>query len=151
MVFKSLAGRKINIFLNEFSIEWDKPSASKFQFAVKQFFKEHFSHLEWFEEVALCGELSALRVDFLCRFKDKKERTKLVFIEADHAATHLVQNSFFFPTEDSFTEQLERDSCKSRFCQVNNARLIRIYDDDQPLKLTWFNETFDFPFGDNNA
>lgn len=146
MLFKGLDNLEHNIPLNQFKIQWDGYSASKFQFRVKQFFRENFGKIgEWFEEISLCGELSQLRIDFLCRFKDDKGKTRLVFAESD-GNFHIKMNSHFHPTDEDYLSSMERDTCKFLFCEKNNIPLLRIYEDD-PLTLEWFNEAFDYPFG----
>lgn len=144
MLFRCLeSDYKENLFLNKYTIRWDDKSASKFQWRVKQFLRAHFSHLEWFEECPLVGELNQLRFDFFCRFKINGE-TKCVAIESD-GNFHISRNKHFAPTEEDYISSMERDSCKYLYCQKNSIPLLRIYEDDEPLTLKWFNETFNNP------
>lgn len=152
MLFKALDGREFNLFINEYRINWDKHSASKFQFRVKQFFRTFWSNLEWFEEVPAVGDLNQLRFDFMCRFKNQWGETKVILVEADGTATHLVRNMHFHPTDESYIASMERDTCKYLYCKCNKIPLLRIYEDDS-LTLDWFLETFGniLPTGTKNA
>jgi hypothetical protein len=147
MLFKTLEGNVENIFINDYKIDWNKKSASQFQFKVKQFFKQNFSlyPYEWFEEVKCAGSLSQLRIDFMCRFKNKWGETNAVFIESD-GLFHIKRNNHFNPTDESYIASMERDTCKYLYCERNKIPLLRIYEDD-PLTLDWFNSTFNTPFG----
>ncbi len=145
MLFLDLEGKERNIYLKDYQISWKGKSASKFQLRAKQFFYKHFRHLEWFEEVCLAGNLSALRVDFLCRFKDRWGRTKLVAIELD-GDQHVKHNNHFCKTEEDFLAMIERDNCKEIYFKLNNIPLLRLHPENEPFSIEWFNETFNFPF-----
>lgn len=150
MLFKTLTGSEENIFCNDYKISWQGRSASKFQFRAKQFFYEHFRHLEWFEEFPLNGQLRALRVDFMCRFKDRWGRNKCVLIELD-SDMHFRKIDYFHSTDSDFLDMIDRDNSKTIWAKVNNIQLIRMYSDDEPFTLDWFNETYNYPFGTQYA
>lgn len=145
MLFTSLDDKKINLFVNHYKINWRGKSASKFQFRGKEFFGRHFGHLEWFEEVPGVGSLSNLRFDFMCRHKDARGQVKTTFVELD-SKLHVARVEFFHPTEEHYLESMERDSIKFLYCEKNNSQLIRMYEDDEPFEINWFNRTFNFPF-----
>lgn len=145
MLFLDLKGKEKNIYLKDYQISWKGKSASKFQSRAKEFLCKHFGNLEWFEEVPLNGELSALRVDFLCRFRDKWGRQKCIIIESD-GDFHNTHIPFFCQTEDDFIAMIERDTAKEIWCRKNKIPLLRLHPENEPFNLKWFNETFGFPF-----
>lgn len=145
MLFKTTKeGKSRNIYLDSFKIQWSAPSASHFQGRIKEFFRKHFSFLDWYEEISLIGELSALRIDFMCRYKDQWGNVKFLAVEAD-GEHHTKMNKFFHKSEDDFIDSLNRDICKEHWCELNNIPLIRIYPEHEPLTLDWFNKKFNFP------
>ena len=142
MLFTTLKGNSVNVPLNNYRINWRKPSASKFQTRVKNFFWKHFNYLEWYEEVGLCGEnMSRLRWDFLCIFEDDFGKKQKIFVEA-HGKFHRVFTPYFHENMEKFEDQMMRDILKEDFAKINSKfPLIEIYEED-PLTIEWLNKTY---------
>lgn len=116
---------------------------SQFQTRVKNFFWQHYRHLDWYEEVPLVGAaLTRLRWDFLCAFLNKKGETEIVFIECQ-GDQHLKQNPKFHKTIESFDDQILRDLLKLQFADINsNFAVIEIFEEDEPITLEWFEKVY---------
>lgn len=143
MLFKTLKGNEVNIFLADYKINWRKPSVSKFQTRVKSFLWKHFNYLDWYEEVPCAGEgISQLRFDFLCVFEDNYGKKQRIFAES-HGKQHLVYNKFFHGSMEKFEDQMMRDILKEDFAKINSKfPLIEIYEADEPLSINWLHKTY---------
>jgi hypothetical protein len=143
MIFTTLGGNEIPLGLAPYKIKWKAASLSKFQTRIKKFFCDHYSHLEWYEEVPLCGkDINRLRWDFLCVFEDKKEEKQKVFIEVD-GNQHSIFSKHFHGTMEKFEDQLTRDGLKELFAAKNSKfPIIRFFEDDPELTIKWFEKTY---------
>ena len=143
MLFKTLKGNEVNVFLSDYKINWRKPSASKFQTRVKNFFWKHFNYLEWYEECPCAGEgMTKLRFDFLCVFEDNYGKKQRIFVEC-HGQQHVKLNNHFHGTMEKFEDQMMRDILKEDFAKINSQfPLIEIYEEDEPLSIKWLEQTY---------
>lgn len=142
MLFITLKGNSVNVPLNNYRINWRKPSASKFQTRVKNFFEEYYSHLRWFEEVPLKGiGVERMRWDFLCVFQDKFGKDQKVFVEVQ-GNHHVKLNPKFQKSMEEFDDQLMRDILKRDFAEINSKfELIEFFETDK-ITLSWFLQTY---------
>jgi len=152
MKFLTLKGNIVNLPLDKYRINWKSASLSKFQTRIKDFFGKHFKHLDWYEEVPLVGEnVSRLRFDFLCIFDDKWGRRQKVFVEVQ-GNHHDKRNPKFQPNPGDFEDQMMRDELKVLFAAENSKfPVLEFFEDDPPLTLKWFNDTFNSPLPEKSV
>lgn len=143
MIFTTLGGNEIPLGLAPYRIKWKAASLSKFQTRIKKFFCDHYSHLEWYEEVPLCGkDINRLRWDFLCVFEDKKEEKQKVFIEVQ-GFHHNSHNPKFQKDMAALDDQMFRDELKKLFAEKNSKfPVIEFFEDDPPLTIKWFEKIY---------
>ncbi len=125
MTFYNLKGKKVKCSIGKYNIDWDAKSASKFQFNVKQFFKEFWSNHFCFEEFPCVG--TKLRIDIF-------NLTKRIAVEA-HGDQHVRLNKFFHKDSQDFFDAITRDRVKEIWCETNQIKLIEIYPKDLPLSV----------------
>lgn len=126
MKFKTLTGstRKI-VGINKYLIDWDKKSRSKFQKSVKDFFKSYWFRHVVFEEFPVAGT----RMTF--DFYNANER---IAIEVQ-GGQHTKYVPFFHGGyKSNYLMQLKRDNQKHDFCDLNDIKLIEIYEKDKLSK-----------------
>lgn len=122
MKFVSLQGREITIKSpHEYRINWDGPSLSKFQFAVKQWLKKKWCGHIVFEELPVVG------TKFTLDFFNSSAR---VAVEAQGAQHFEFSSLFHGKSKLAFSDQLRRDSLKEEYCDKNGIRLVEIYPKD---------------------
>lgn len=121
MQFCSLNGRIESIKeSSNYLIDWNGSSLSKFQKRVKDFLYKLWRNDIVFEELPVLG--TRLRFDF---YND----TRKIAVEVD-GNSHYKYNTYFHKNKGAFLDQLVRDDKKEEFCELNNIRLIRIYERD---------------------
>lgn len=135
MKLKKLNSDKIVwVKINPYLIDWDGKSASKFQFAVKQFIKPFWTHCICCEEFVIPG--SRLRID-LINFNKK------LVIEAS-GEQHNDFNKFFHSNSRmKYRESIRRDVMKQEWCEENEFTFLEIYEKDMPLTKKFFKDKFD--------
>ena len=102
-------------------IDWSAPSKSKRQREVKKFLKKYWQSHVVFEEFPVAG--TRLSIDFY-------NANKKIAVEVQ-GSQHTKYNSFFHGGhKNNYLEQLKRDEMKFKFCELNDIRLIEIYDGD---------------------
>ena len=102
-------------------IDWSAPSKSKRQREVKKFLKKYWKNHVVFEEFPVAG--TRLSIDFY-------NANKKIAVEVQ-GSQHTKYNSFFHGGhKNNYLEQLKRDEMKFKFCELNEIRLIEIYDGD---------------------
>ena len=117
----STSGRLVNKNVSKYLIDWDKKSRSKIQFKIKQFLKKYWKNHVVFEEFPVAG--TRLSIDFY-------NANKKIAVEVQ-GSQHTKYNSFFHGGhKNNYLEQLKRDEMKFKFCELNEIRLIEIYDGD---------------------
>lgn len=135
MYFLTLKGRRKSIQMSRYGIDWDKSCLSKFQFAVKQFLRIHWSRQFVYEELPVVG--TRMRLDFY-------NANKRVAIECDGAQHTKYNRHFHRGSLSVYQMQLMRDDLKEKWCELNQITLVRIYPEDVPnLSLRWFTERYD--------
>jgi hypothetical protein len=123
MKFKSLHGREKKVSnIKKYLIDWDSPSRSKFQFAVKNFLKKYWINHVVFEEFPLVG--SKMSFDFY-------NSNRKVAVEVQ-GGQHTKYTPFFHGfNKINYISQLSRDKQKLDFCNINDITLVEIYPNDQ--------------------
>lgn len=122
MIFKTLTGSTKRLSKpKKYLIDWNKPSRSKRQFAVKQFLKKYWGLDFVFEEMPLVG--SRMSFDFY-------NATNNIAIEVQ-GEQHLKYTPFFHgKAKSNFISQIRRDNSKEQYCKLNNIKFIEVYPKD---------------------
>lgn len=104
------------------NIQWEEVVSSKIQKSVKDFLKKYWFHDPIIEEFYIPG--SKLRIDlFNIRLK--------IAIEVSPSAVHCEYNKFFHRgNRFNFLDKVKKDEQKRNWCNINNIRLVELYDDD---------------------
>ncbi len=116
MEIKLLNGKTINLKLKKYKFDSKKKSRSKFQRGVGLQLKEEFPHDIIFEEVIIPEENFVL--DFFIP-------TAKIVVECQ-GRQHKKHVIFFHNSKKDFHNQLDRDSRKREWCELNRFRLIEI-------------------------
>ena len=128
MKFKTLTGSEKRItHAKRYLIKWDKKSRSKIQFKTKQFLKKYWDSHVVFEEFPVAG--TRLKFDFY-------NANKRTAVEV-HGAQHTKFVQFFHGRKSNFVKQLRRDQQKIDFCELNDIKLVEIFDGDKITKKTF--------------
>jgi hypothetical protein len=126
-------GRSKNVALKKYRINWEKDSKSKFQFNIKQFFKNYWQYDNCVEEFPVLG--TKLNCDII-------NFDKLFAVEAD-GNFHNTFSKFHHKTRIGFLDSLKRDQKKDKWLQSNGFFVIRINENDiKNLSLSWVEDTF---------
>lgn len=121
MEFLSLSNKKKRCKnVKKYLINWSSESRSKLQFNVKQFIKPYWINNIVFEEFPIVG--TRLTLDFY-------NANKKIAIEVQ-GKQHTKFIEFFHQNRLNFLSQLKRDEQKERFCEINNIKLITIYENE---------------------
>lgn len=122
MQFLTLTNKRRNCKnAKNFLIKWKDPSRSKFQTNVKVFLQKYWSMDIVFEEFPIVG--TRLTLDFY-------NANKKVAIEVQgRQHTQFIQ--FFHRDRLKYLSQLQRDRKKEKFCELNEIKLITIFDKDE--------------------
>lgn len=138
MFFINLRGRRDKLNKPyQYAIKWESESRSKFQSHIKKLLKKHWQGHVVFEEFPVMG--TRLTLDFY-------NASLRIAVEVD-GDQHIRYNKHFHSKSRlNFIKQLERDNNKEKFCDLNNIRLIRIYESDDiqtPKQLKNFIENYE--------
>ena len=136
MKFKTLTGstRKI-IGIQKYNIDWESGSKSKFQKSVKDFLKGYWNRHVVFEEFPVAG--TRMTFDFY-------NANEKIAIEVQ-GGQHTKYVPFFHGNyKNNYLMQLKRDHQKHDFCELNNIKLIEIYEKEKgKLSKEFFRKKFD--------
>lgn len=126
MRFKTLAGRSRRITgVNKYLIKWDSGSRSKFQKSVKDFLHQYWHRHVVFEEFPVAG--TRMTFDFF-------NANLKVAIEVQ-GGQHTKYVPFFHGNyKNNYLFQLKRDHQKYDFCNLNEIKIIEIYEKDKLSK-----------------
>ena len=135
MKMLSKSGKLISKNCNKYLINWDKKSASKIQFAVKQFLKPFWMNHVVYEEFPHFQTQN--RIDFL-------NATKKIAIEVDGRQHDEYVEFFHRNSRENYLNGIVRDSEKREWLELNGYAIIQIKENEIPnLSLKWIEETFD--------
>jgi hypothetical protein len=123
MRFKTLTGATRTVKkAKNYLIDWDGKSRSKIQYNAKQFLKKYWSNHIVFEEFPVAG--SRLSLDFY-------NANKKIAIEVQ-GRQHTKYVPFFHgKNKINYINQLRRDQDKLKFCDLNDIKLIEIYEGEE--------------------
>ncbi len=135
MKWKTLRGREAwTRHPEQYRIDWDDKSLSKFQFAVKQFLRPYWQNHVLYEELPVAG--TRMRLDFY-------NATKRVAVECDGEQHTKYNKHWHRGSFSTFQKQLMRDDSKEQWCELNGLTLVRITPADVPLLgRAWFKEHY---------
>lgn len=126
-------GRTRSIPLKKYRIDWNKECKSKFQFNIKQFFKQYWEYDNCVEEFPVIG--TKLNCDII-------NFDKMFAVEAD-GNFHNTFSKFHHKNRIGFLNSLKRDNKKDEWLKSNNFFIIRINENDiKNLTLEWLQNTF---------
>lgn len=106
--------------VKKYLINWGSKSRSKLQTRVKKFIQKHWEQDVVFEEFPVIG--TRLTLDFY-------NANKKIAIEVQ-GDQHVKFVKFFHQNRFNYIDQLKRDEEKERFCDINEIKLITIYQND---------------------
>lgn len=107
--------------LRKHLVDWSGTSRSKFQFQVKKFLQKYWNENIVFEEFPIVG--TRLTLDFY-------NANKKIAIEVQ-GRQHTKFIEFFHQNRMNFLHQLKRDEQKERFCELNDIKLVTIYEGEE--------------------
>lgn len=126
-------GRPKSVSINKYYINWDGPSKSKFQFNVKQFFKQYWGLDNCVEEFPVLG--TKLNCDFI-------NFDKMIAVEVD-GNFHNTFSKFHHKNRIGFLNSIKRDQKKEEWLIKNKFFVIRINENDAKyLSYEWITNTF---------
>jgi hypothetical protein len=118
MKFYDNAGKQRNLKnAKKYLIDWDAGSRSKFQKAVKDFLKPYWETDVVFEEFRIVGTRLSL---------DIYNANKKIAIEVQ-GGQHTKYIKHFHKNRLKYVDQLKRDQKKLDFCEINDIKLVEIY------------------------
>jgi len=124
--FKTLTGstRKV-IGVQKYIIDWESKSRSKFQKSVKDFLREYWERQVVFEEFPIAG--TRMTLDFY-------NANQKIAIEVQ-GGQHTKYVPFFHGGyKNNYLMQLKRDHQKHDFCELNDIKLVEIFEKDKLSK-----------------
>ncbi len=132
MIFTTLKGKKVNVNVGEYLIDWNK-AVSKPQKHVKDFLFPYWKSHVCVEELACFGSL--LRLDIV-------NLTRKIAVEVSPSSTHSF-NKFFHKNRFNFAKAMGREFEKEEWCMKNGFQLVEIFDEDMTtLSPEWFSKKY---------
>jgi len=113
-----LSGKEIKINLKKYLTSRSNYCKSKFQEKIREELFDKYPLENIFEEVYIKGE--GFFLDFLI--------PSLGLVFEVNGRQHINHVKFFHKTKIEFHKQQEVDKKKKEFCELNNLKLIEIYD-----------------------
>jgi hypothetical protein len=117
MILLDIRGKPKKVYPSN-RIKWNIKRASDAQYRTKLFLKEFWEQDSVFEEFIIPG--SRLRVDFI-------NFTKKIAVEVS-GRQHEEFNKFFHKNRIGFIKSVKRDFQKIKWLEINDIKLIEIYD-----------------------
>jgi hypothetical protein len=118
MLLLDIKGRQRKVYPSKYKIEWDKQKASLPQYRAKKFLKEFWLGDSVCEEFVIPG--SRLRVDLI-------NFSKMIAVEVS-GQQHESFSKFFHKNRIGFIKSIKRDFQKIKWLEINNIKLVEIYD-----------------------
>ncbi len=126
----NIRGKLVSKNVLKYKIQWDEPSASKIQFATKQFLKPFWAGMVVYEEFPVYG--TRLRVDIL-------NATKRIAIEVN-GRQHGDFVKFFHTGREKWRQSIKRDCDKHEWLIKNDFQVIELETAEIPLLSVEFIE-----------
>ena len=128
MIFKTLIGSRKRVSKpKKYLIDWEAKSKSNIQFKTKLFLSQYWRNHVVFEEFPVAG--TRLRFDFY-------NANKQIAVEV-HGRQHVKFVPFFHKCRSGFVSQIRRDQQKIDFCDLNNIKLVEIFDEKEISEKTF--------------
>lgn len=122
MTFKDIKGRKKVIKTAwKYKANWDKPCRSKIQKRVKDLLRPHWEVEMVYEEFPVAG--TKLTLDFY-------NASRKIAVEVQGNQHNTFSKHFHNNSRQNFLRQIKRDINKHDYCEINNIRLVEIFEDD---------------------
>jgi len=116
-----------------YRINFDKPSRSKQQFEVKQFFKKYCYNHILYEEYSLPGTL--LKVDFISATQK--------WAWEHQGVGHFCFNKFYHnDSRAKYLNSLKNDTKKYKILELNGYIIIESSPQDLPITKEWLKEKY---------
>jgi len=126
MLFKTLNGALKRLAKpHRYRIDWDAPSRSKIQYQVKKILEDFWGKHVVFEEFPVAG--TKMSLDFY-------NANKKIAVEVQGKQHFKYVPHFHGKNKINFISQLRRDNQKKEFCEMNNIKLVEIYEGDEISK-----------------
>ena len=123
MTFKDINGRaKVVKAAWKYKADWDKPCRSKFQKRVKDLLRELWEHDMVYEEFPVAG--TRLTIDIY-------NASRKIAVESQGSAHTSFNKHFHNNSKQNFLHQIKRDFHKVQFCEINNIRLVEIFENEK--------------------
>lgn len=117
----NINGKLVNKNVRKNLINWEGKSRSNLQFKFKQFFSVFWKSHIVYEEFPVYGTM--LKVDFL-------NATKKIAVEIQ-GNQHESFNKFFHNNSRlKYLESIKRDVKKIKWLEMNNFKILELYEDD---------------------
>lgn len=133
MLFTKLNGKKVSKNVNKYIIDWDAPERSQFQLRVKQYLKQFWFYNVCYSELPVVG--TRMTIDLF-------NATKRIAVESDGAQHYEFSEHWHKGSRANYLGQIKRDILKEKWCEINNIKLIRIFETDV-LSRQFFIDRFD--------
>lgn len=129
MRLKTLSGRSCYKNTAKCLIKWEGKSLSKMQASVKKFLKRYWEGYKVYEEFPVFG--TQMHLDFF-------NATRMVAVEVNGDQHREFTPYFHNDSRVKYWEQMKRDRRKAEWCELNNIKLVEIYEEDFPLTREFF-------------
>lgn len=118
MLLLDIKGKSRKIYLSKYRVDWNIKRASEPQFRTKTFLKEFWLGDAVCEEFVIPG--SRLRIDII-------NFSKMIAVEVS-GQQHESFSKFFHKNRVGFIKSIKRDFQKIKWLEMNNIKLIELYD-----------------------
>ena len=140
MDFYTLNGRIKQRSITDYLVQWDGPSRSKFQKAVKTFLRPYWKNtnvvLEEFPCLGTRLSLDFLNISAKLAIEVQGEQHQNTTAGGDKL------HFFFNGRPGAYRAQMKRDLQKIAWCEKNSFRLIEIFPEDMPLSAKLFRDKY---------
>jgi len=134
MKWETLLGKKKDIPIGPYRVDFDGSHGSEFSEEVLDFFYPYWKNDVVAAEYPVAG--TKMRFDFV-------NFTKKIILETDGEQHDTFIKGFFHATSADFLSQIKRDVQKDTLAELNGFQMIRIKPGDLPLTKEWVEKTFD--------
>lgn len=122
MTFKDIKGRKKVIKTAwKYRVDWDKSCRSKIQKRVKDLLKPYWETEMVYEEFPVAG--TRLTLDFY-------NASRKIAVEVQGNQHNTFSKHFHNNSRQNFLRQINRDINKYNYCEINNIKLVEIFEND---------------------